>query len=196
MRLFFLDADQKATLEAQLSEVLSGDQLLTAIAAIDMVCANAQCARSTPENERRRERDQEHAHFSRLAINVEALRRDLQHQRPEWGTIGVDWSALDDVLSVVAQSSAAEAAATAASTSQGRPPKDWRDRVVAVVFHAYPDGDALKSRDSHFERTVQKVLEFLDDYPVDVHSLVIDSLARRPDPPFTVQLKRPLRIIR
>jgi hypothetical protein len=197
MPIRFLDSGQQTDLTELLSTVLTGDPLIDAVAAIDFACAWAESEirleKKTP-GWTRAERGVRFKHFSALLVHATAVQDLLRaNRRPLPGTIDLDWTAFDDALATVINSTRREVAAARPGSKRGRPPEEWRDRLITVVFSVYPVGAAMKTTGSHFEETVRMLLEYLGRELEDIHSVTLDALHRQPAPPFTLRLKRPMR---
>jgi len=175
-----LTAEQAADLSAHLSEVLAGDELERAVWAIDFAAADADSA-VTP-GEWKRSKDATHEHMSKVAAAADALGCLLHEGRPMWKTAGLDWDLFGAALATIAESAQAEATMHRSAPGAGRPPDEWRDKLIAVICSVYPPGAAL----AQVEATVELVLGFLGRDVQDVHGLVAKSLRRRPNAPFVV----------
>jgi hypothetical protein len=134
--------------------------------------------------------------MNELRQHAADLQRLLGDARPLVGTAGLDWAAFDGALENIRTSADAETEATKHRTGRGRPPLEWRDDLIAAVRGAYPPYADVLDRGSHFERTIEITLGFLDvDDVGDLHVVIEDALHRRSTPPF-VTAQRALRIVR
>lgn len=97
--------------------------------------------------------------------------------------MGSSWPLVVQAIALIAETATIEEAELQQPKRQGRRPQQWRDELIAAVFHAYPIGLAKKSEGSHFERTVEMLLGFLNREVSDLHGVVIDALKRCPDRP-------------
>jgi hypothetical protein len=123
-------------------------------------------------------------HFTKVSNQAMELRQSLAKRRPDLGLAGLDWSALDQMLSAVEASAHSMASSVrsvkAPPSNRGRRPEEWRDELIALVYGLYPPGKAVKTTGSHFESTVGMLLEWVGRDVEDLHGLVIDALQRRP----------------
>jgi hypothetical protein len=192
----FFTSEQADAVREHLGRVLLGHALNEAIATLDWVCAEASTTLSVPKDERRRLRAEEHSHRVSILKHAAALQRLLHAERPLFRTAGLDWRQFDEWLAMLTEAARVEADCSRPASTKGRPAEDWRDRLVAVAYGVFPDGDAAIAKDSRFEVLVGMLLEFLDREIEDVHGMVVDALRRQPKPHFRLTLKQPLRIIR
>jgi len=182
----FLTDRQSADIRRHLATVLPFDHLASALFAIDWACAWAAVEiKIGPEACRQMGASRDH--FQQVFEAANALRYRLAIERPLSRTGDLDWEAFDDGLARVIDSALDHVGPARPRARRGRPPLDWRDRVISVVFSLYPEGAAKKTAGSHFEQTVEIVLELLDHEVADIHSVIVDALKRRPSPPFTVR---------
>jgi hypothetical protein len=188
----FLNEDQQAELTDHLSAVLQGDQLAVAVASIDfmLVLADSELRIEAETGWGRAERAERFRHFSALVTCATTLQALLKATRPLPGTAEISWKAFDDQLATVIEAAHIEIDAAHPTRKKGRPPEEWRDRLVSVAFSVYPAETATKAKNSHFERTIELLLGFLSQDLQDVHSVVIDALERQPKPPFTLTPNR------
>jgi hypothetical protein len=192
--LFFLTIARAQELRSHLGEFLSGDPLISAVAAIDF--AAAWLASGGSVRERRANSKAACKHQAAVAEAAEELLRLLSVElpggcraRPLVATAGIEWDMLVATLERVAVSARQEAAAYSTS-GRGRPPDELRDILVSVIHSVYPSSAARKARGSHFERTVELVLRWCGRSIADVHGLCNEALARRPEPPYRVHRTR------
>jgi hypothetical protein len=186
----FFTPEQRDALDAHLAGVLSEGVRLDALAALDWACAVARA--SLQPNREREIRDAlslRRRHCHDVAHHAEALAALLRTERPLWNTASIDWPALDNMLAAVVASARVEAPPAPRGSRRGRPSTTWRDQLIAVAFSVYPAGEAKKTAGSHFEQTVEMLLEFLNAEIADTHGLVRDALSRCPDPPYKVRAR-------
>jgi hypothetical protein len=194
VRLFFLSVERAEELRAHLEELLFGDQLVSAVAAIDFAAALLVSPGTAVEHRAWARADREHK--AAVAEAADELRRLLDVQlaggrqaRPLVSTAGIDWHQFETTLARVAASARLEAS-LGQPASVGHPPDDARDALVSVIYSVYPSGSATRTRGSHFERTVALVLDWCGRGIKGVHKLIHESLARKPEPPLTVRRTR------
>ena len=131
-------------------------------------------------------RDGSHAHAAKVASRATQLRELLRSELPTGAfssLADLDWSRIDTDLGRVIEAATAEAEGSARQKGAGRPPDEFRDELIAVIYSAYPPGEGTKSRGSHFERTVEMVLGYIGREVEDVHGLIVKALRRRPEHP-------------
>ena len=190
-RLIFFSEQQQEDVRVHLSELLGGDELKDALAAIDFACAYAEVEMLKSPGEWREHFDAKAWHFSRMLTFARNLRSSLRTEPPLWNTANLDWEKFDSALDQVIDSAQEHSRTEERPTRRGRPPEGWRDRLISVVHSIYPPGTAKKRVGSHFEDTVEILLGLLGREVEDVHTVILDALRRRPDPPYTVKHKRP-----
>jgi hypothetical protein len=61
---------------------------------------------------------------------------------------------------------------------RGTPKKTHRDDIIRNIYNYYPDGTAKITVGSHFERTVEIVLDFLEPPLKDIHRTIRIALYR------------------
>jgi hypothetical protein len=127
-----------------------------------------------------------HRHFAGVAAHARALKDALAVEPPLWDTEGIDWLAFHATLERVLKSAAAEAEASQPRKGRGRRPEEWRDKLIAVVYHHYPESKAKIADSSHFERTVAMLLRFLAASVEDVHGAIVDARRRCPESPVII----------
>lgn len=185
----FLTPDQRLDLHESLRDLVPDDTAReAAILAIDMACGQAKLELQHPAVIAKH-MAVERQHMRAVVKAVDQLRTALEHQWPRWGLAGLDRDRLLRDLAAV-RAAATTDAGPETRPAPGRPPLVWRDRLIAVVYSIYPEGTALKSQGSHFERLVELLLEWLGAEIDDVHSVIIDAMRRCPDPPFRVTVPR------
>jgi hypothetical protein len=59
---------------------------------------------------------------------------------------------------------------------RGAPPNERRSELIRQLWRNYPKGTAKKTEGSHFEKTVQMVLSWLEPSPKDLHKTIIKAL--------------------
>ncbi|QRK06703.1 hypothetical protein JQX13_42615 [Archangium violaceum] len=128
--------------------------------------------------------DDERRDMARVARAAKALQAALDKARPFMGEDddGVEtfgWGKFDAMLADL-HKSATFWAKQQPARRRGRPRKQaWRDELITVVWNAYPAEHRKKTRDGHFERTIEMLLRFLGAPVEDVHLAVISALTRR-----------------
>lgn len=127
--------------------------------------------------------DDDRRHMVRVARAAKALQAALDKARPPMAleddveTFG--WEKFDATLAELHQTATLMAKGQPARR-RGRPRKQaWRDELITVVWNAYPAEHRKKTRDGHFEHTVEMLLRFLGAPVEDVHVAVISALTRR-----------------
>lgn len=183
---WILTEQQAQDLAEHLGEILSGEARESAVVAIDF--AAAYCATGVTPRTWRRMGDEKRVHMAAVEESANKLRGLLAQDWPQPGTVDVDWPALKATLGTVADAARAEAA-TFPRAGRGRPPDEWRDGLVSVIWSIYPPGAAKKAIGSHFETTVEMVFAILGREVEAVHGVVIAALRRQPAPPFRVAKK-------
>jgi hypothetical protein len=91
----------------------------------------------------------------------------------------ISWAPLRELL-VQLQREAEEETATWTG-KRGRHTEKWRDELIRAVHAAYPQttkSRAKKSRESHFERTIDLLLDWLGAKVSDTHGAVIRALRK------------------
>ena len=176
----FLTAEQTDELEEHLGEILAGDTLRRAVFAIDYAGAFlvGQSAENWQESKTRRREE-----LLSAAKKADDLLDSLARSRPPLTFL--EPTLLMGQLQALAVAARVEAMAFAGG-GRGRPPDEWRDRLVSVIFSVYPPGEAKKTPGSHFEHTVEIALAYLDQDRQNVHGLILRALRRQPLAPFQV----------
>lgn len=177
--------DQRRALETRLREVYpdNADTLDDALIAIAIAVQNGKINETFKEN-----LDIQHAeyfeHFSQIAVTAAKLQSLLSILRPWLHVASGIWCAFDRELALLIHSAQLHVDVLPHRNGPGRPPLQWRDRLVATVYENYPLATRQKARNSHFEGTVALVLRILE--PVgdadSVHDIVIACLNRSPEP--------------
>lgn len=180
----FFTVEQETALADHLGGELGTDSILDAVLSLDLACALAVDERALAPAVRART-SASRAHMLAVLKHASALEELLRSERPLVKTAGLDWAGLDRALSNVIESARLEVEAT--KPRRGRPPLHWRDVMIAIAYEAYPTGKATRTIGSHFERTVEMLLEFIGQPVEDVHSLVMDALRRQPQAPWTTK---------
>jgi hypothetical protein len=180
----FLSDAQQAELRGHLAKRLEPDHVEWMLGAIDTQSASA--AVDISEGKARREvLASKAAHHGAILEHATALRVLLKIERPL--TVGICptvWDPLEATLwQIVGALRAHLEGTTPRPTRRGRKPEEWRDRLIALVFNLYPPGLAAKTADGHFEETIGMLLGYLGVEVNDVHSVVLDALARHPHLP-------------
>lgn len=126
-------------------------------------------------------------HMASVHKHATELQRLLAIGRPLVGTQRIRWDRFDaELRDAVVAAEVESAAADERPARRGRRPEAWRDDLVSVVYSVYPAGAAKRSVGSHFEATIDLLLNYLGKPVSDVHSVVLDALVRCPAPPFQV----------
>lgn len=190
MSLHSLSVQQATDLVEHLSGALPAAGIPSAIAAIDLAHFNAESALRwgaalEDENETYWDTVQAIARASStLRARLKGAWRSAEDRREHIvlvGSAGIDWPALDKALEILA--AAADERPTRGG--RGRPSVKWRDRLISVVRSVYPTG-APTGLNSHFEQTVEMLLDFLGQDLQNVQRTIRSALRRQPNPPFTV----------
>lgn len=127
-------------------------------------------------------------HFSVMASHAQELQKLLGKERPLWKTADIDWAAFDGALGRLIESAHEEAVSARPKEVKGRRPEEWRDELVALVHSLYPERViAKRGGKAHRDKTVAKLLDFLDVEVSEVSKTVRDSLERAPRPPFVAK---------
>lgn len=192
MLLFQLTPEQAGDLDERLADVIVDvDDRYDAIAAIDTVCFEADLFKRHHDETAS---EQERKRFQEMGRHAKELLRLLDGGRPpRVGTGQIEWEPFRTWLVAAAAAAIVEGENPQLRPPQlGRRPKTWRDRIISMVYHVYPSGAATQTTGSHFEQTVDNVLEWMNGGVENVHDLICDALRRQPEKPVDVRLNRPM----
>jgi hypothetical protein len=199
-----MDPELREKVESHLAQVLEGEDLATALFATALAVQDAEAEVEIGTQQPgtlRKDRAAEHEHFTAMADHVNGLRRLLRGRRPLFDIYRIngvqtpfDWSAFDRALEALATSARAHVEATAPPKIRRRPPINWRDNLISVLFSVHP---SREEQDAHFTSLVTMVLDAIDPggRPSKIHQVIAGALRRNPEPPFVVSGKDKSRIV-
>lgn len=176
---FGLTERQRATLGDHVGDVEVTDRIASAfrLAAQGMIYGEWLREVGPPQIKRLRRHHMRTAKLARelvAALDFEAPHGPMSELTSRAG-YELSWETLRRGLERLEEVAEAEAA-TQTSRRRGRPSLAWRDELIRSVLDAYPQGEAMLGRGSHFERTVEMLLSWLGDKPADVHDVVVRAV--------------------
>lgn len=185
--MWFLEPEQQAELETHLAAVFPPDKLFDAILAADTVCAWARAEIDFPSA-----LDERAAELDVMIASASRLSQLLQNRTSRPAGMNEDEAATQSSQLERMRQRAVDESHVLAPQHRGRGRRrlEWRDRLVAVMWHAYPAGVATKSVGGHFEETIEILLRFLDRDVANVHGVIIEALKRQKAPAIRVEAAR------
>ncbi len=179
--------EQRADLDSHLAEIVPDDarrrvavEVLESMAGLCIISAS----------EAKEVADALRAHYLEISKTARRLKKLLQEDVSLQYTIAVGpaprprlldkWEA-PFVMQQLHRLSAGAADVIPIAT-RGTPRDVHRDNLIAMIYSLYPPGAAKKTQGSHFEQTVEMVLQFVGRDIQNIHGLVLAALERT-DPP-------------
>jgi hypothetical protein len=179
-----LDAEQEMLLKAHLLEVLTEDDLRRVLPFLDEVLGIARVQIKHPE-EYKAVRKQHYKHMTLILKHARALAALLEVQMPTAQLNHGGYEIFQDRLDFLIHCAERDIESLRVRDGRkGRPSFEWRDSLIATVFHSYPKGKATKTDGSHFQQTIELLLQFLGREVENTHDVLVDALRRHPEPPF------------
>jgi hypothetical protein len=191
--LSVFSAAEVAGLREHLQTVLpEAARLETAVLAIAIAFQDAVVAINNDDGALTPRLKAERDHFRQVAAHARALRVLLESDaHPLYLTLSSrfpgaspSWfEALEEAAELhIALATPSSAHYYESGATRGRPPRVWRDRLIATVYSVYPPRAAKITENSHFEGIVAMLLGLLEPKLQDIHGLIVDALKRRPVP--------------
>lgn len=128
------------------------------------------------------------AKMARIGSIAAKLREEIGGLYPSvWWPNHVDFFGFTATLKVLAEFFAA--CGVAPERPRGAPRTEWRDELIAVVHAHYPATKITIATGSHFEQTIEILLNYLGVAPDPevLHKQILRTLKAAPQVPFIVE---------
>lgn len=122
--------------------------------------------------------------YRKASIRIARLAEELRSELAREPLFGGHLAVINGLPKLIQH--AAAAATAKPPRPRGAPRQRWREELFVLVRELYLPHKAVIAELSHFEDTIEMLLEFLDVRLPDIHKEIRRVLAREPGLPFVV----------